>query len=176
MAKELEIEIQVKSLTPARKKLRKLGKLLKKLKSTDYLFNDSFLEQDIVLRLRDIKTQFPKVKREAIVTFKTPRKATAVFQSRQELEFKADNFKNVFDFLQALYGKPALQFTWIGEKYEYQGCTIFLKDTIEIIKFVEIEGKSRKQIEKVQKELDIKGEPLKIGALEYAKRKLRGNA
>ena len=176
MAKEAEIEIQVQSLVPTRKKLQKLGKLLKKLKSTDYIFNDDFLDQDIVLRLRDIETQFPKLVKEVVITFKTPRETTGVFQSRQELEFKADNFKNVFDFLQALYGKPALQFTWIGEKYEYQGCTIFLKDTIEIIKFVEIEGKSRKQIEKVQKELDIKGEPLKIGALEYAKRKLRGNA
>lgn len=172
MAKELEIEIQVKSLAPTRQKLQKLGKLIKKLKSTDYLFNSDFLKQDIVLRLRDIETQFPKVAKEVVMTFKTPRKVKSVFQSRQELEFRADDFKSVFDFLQALYGKPTLQFTWLGEKYGYRGCTIFLKDTIGIIKFVEIEGPSQKQIAEVQEELKIEGEPLKMGALEIAKRKL----
>jgi len=175
MAREAEIEIQVKSLALARNKLKKLGKLVKKLKSNDYIFNDDFLDKDIVLRLRDIKTQFPKPIKEAVVTFKTPREATGIFQSRQEIEFKADNFQKAFDFFKALYGKPAVQFTWIGEKYEYKNCSIWLKDTIGIIKFIEIEGPSQRQIEKVQRELEIKGKPLKIGALEYAKRKLRKN-
>lgn len=175
MAKEAEIEIQVKGLSPARNKLKKLGKLVKKLKSNDYVFNDEFLNKDIVLRLRDIKTQFPKPIKEAVVTFKTPREATGIFQSRQEIEFKADSFQQAFNLFKSLYGKPAVQFTWIGEKYEYKNCGIWLKDTIGIIKFIEIEGPSQKQIEKVQQELNIKGKPLKIGALEYAKRKLRKN-
>lgn len=175
MAREAEIEIQVKSLTPTRNKLQKLGKLIKKLKSNDFIFNDKFLDKDIVLRLRNIRTQFPKSVKEALITFKTPREATGIFQSRQEIEFKADNFQKAFNLFKELYGKPAVQFTWIGEKYEYKNCGIWLKDTIGIIKFIEIEGPGQKQIEKVQQELEIKGKPLKIGALEYVKRKLRKN-
>jgi len=169
---ETEIEIKVSSLIPTRKKLKAKGKLVKRLKSNDFFFDEKLFSQDVLLRLRDISTLFPEKRREAVVTYKAPKKVKAGIQSRREVEFKADNFVSVFETFKAVFGDPVLTFSWIGEKYIYKDCTIWLKDTIGVVKFVEIEGK-REDIENVRNELSIRGEILDIGALELAKKIIR---
>jgi predicted adenylyl cyclase CyaB len=171
---ETEIEIKVESLAATRKVLKKKGKLLSRFKSRDFFFYEELFSQDILLRLRDIKFQFPQKKKEAVVTYKTPKKIKGGIQIRKEIEFKTDSFDAVFKVFQEIFSKPILTFTWTGEKYKYGKCTIWLKDTYGIVKFVEIEGE-KGEIKKAKRELAIKGEILKIGALEFAKRKIRGS-
>ncbi len=148
----LEVEIKVRiEIEEIKEKLSKLGaKLINEEHQVDTYFHHpcrDFKKNDEALRVR-------KVAGEHFLTYKG-KKLDSQTKTRKEIEIKVD--KRVFNLLQSLAFSPAIKVEKQRSFYEWSNLRIFLDKVEGLGEFLEIEGDSWEDRERIFQLLDKLG-------------------
>lgn len=162
LAKEIEIEIEVSALGETEERLKELDAVLvERAEFHSIYFDRKKLYENKRIRLRKINTTYPEKRTYCVYTEKSPKSANGV-QIADERE-KIVDFKDMFEKL-----KPkgiAFEEKLNTTKYRINDCTVELREVVGIMKYVEIEGRSKKDIGAIRNMLKIRGQILADGEL-----------
>jgi len=158
----MNAELKVSDLEEAREKLRnKKAELTRRLISREAYFDESRFSKNEVIKLRNISIIYPAKKTRAEFSYE---------QSPETYSVEVSDFDGMYEALVKLFGKPALDFVWFGETYEFRDCKFELRSVRDSISYVVAYGKDEGLI-KALKELDLKAELMENGAVSLIKKK-----
>lgn len=159
---EIEVEIEVADLGETEKRLKELDAVLvERAEFHSIYFDRKKFYENKRIRLRKINTTYPEKKSYCVYTEKSPKAENGV-QIADERE-KIVDFREMFEKL-----KPkgiAFEARLNATKYRINNSTVELRESIGIMKYVEIEGQSREDVSDTMNLLNIKGKILSEGAL-----------
>ncbi len=162
LAKEIEIEIEVSDLGETEDRLKELNAVLvERAEFHSIYFDRKKFYENKKIRLRKINATYPEKKSYCVYTKKYPKSENGV-QIADERE-KIVDFKEMFEKL-----KPrgiAFEERLNATKYKINDCTVELREVVSIMKYVEIEGQSKKDIEDIRDMLKIKRQIFADGEL-----------
>jgi adenylate cyclase class 2 len=155
MCHEIEAKLKVDSLEKVEQKLQQLqAKFHGKLLQTDIYFDDehsNLTKTDTCLRIRK---QTSCLEEKIFLTYKGP-KAQENYKKRREIEFEVPDASAAEKLLVALGYKKALIVEKERHLWHLGPCEVLLDNLPQLGTFVEIEGPDEKEIEIVQKELEL---------------------
>jgi len=159
---EIEIEIEVSDLRETEERLKELDAVLaERAEFHSMYFDKKKFYENKRIRLRKINATYPEKRSYSVYTEKSPVSRNGI-QTADERE-KIVDFKEMFEKL-----KPkgiAFEARLNATKYRINNCTVELRESIGIMKYVEIEGQSKKDVEDTMNLLNIRGKILSEGAL-----------
>jgi len=155
MCTEIEAKLKVDSIKQIEDRLKQLGaEFIEEQQQTDYYFDDenrTLTKADKCLRLR---REIVRNSETRFLTYKGPKQKDN-YKKRKEIEIKITTPDAVRILLNELGYKIACT---VGKKriiWKFQNCIVALDSLPSLGSFVEIEGPDNRQIENVQKKLEL---------------------
>lgn len=166
--KEIEIEIKVDDFRQVEERLKVLGaKMEKQLSMRDMYFNKEKFYRNIKIRLRRFSDT------DYLFTVKSPKVSKAGVQIAEEKESRGSDTAAMYGALLAAHGKPIVDEEISVRKFVLGSAKIELREVKGLFNYLDIEAESVEKLNLLKKELNVKGELLKNGALNEVL-KLRG--
>jgi predicted adenylyl cyclase CyaB len=158
--KEIEIELKIKDLLSIERRLKELGaKLEKEFTMRDAYFDKESFYKNKRIRLRRLNNN------DYLLTKKSPSINSKGIQKAEERETEGRGFEQKYEELFKTYGAPVIDEEINVKIFVIDSVTLELREVKGLFNYVEISGKSEKDVEKLKSKLKIEGEVLREGAL-----------
>jgi adenylate cyclase class 2 len=157
MTNEIEIKLKHNDFESLIKKINEKGcqSCIEQSTCDVYYDNGDLMRRGFFFRFRHIGS-------EILFTFKGPNKTPrgSAVRIREEEEFKIVDITVVSRVFSILRLQPVIRVNKSQKNFELDGCKIYLDEVEGLGKFVEIEGPSIEQVEKVRTILDLNSSPV----------------
>jgi predicted adenylyl cyclase CyaB len=158
--REIEIEIKVDNFYSVEKKLKGLeAKLEKEFTMRDVYFDKESFYKNIRIRLRRLNND------KYLLTKKSPSISSKGVQKAEEKETHGIGFEQKYKELCKTYGSPIVDEEINIKIFLLDSVTIELREVKGLFNYIEISGKSEKDVENIKSKLKIEGKVFKEGAL-----------
>lgn len=164
MSDEVEVKVPVASLVPVRKSLRKAGATyLGTVLQTDRYFDTRdklLLKGDRGLRLRCVRVLRSgrgRVDRRPLLTYKGPARTESRAKIRREIQTHIDDADGVAEIFRSCGLRHVLTVQKRRASYRLGRCLVELDHLPMIGSFVEVEGPTERQIDRVCDKLCLSG-------------------
>jgi len=167
---EVELKVKVPSLDPVREQLRRKGaEFLSKVHEHDIFYNAP--HRDFAITDEAVRVRYSGGK--AVVTYKGPKIKKYGLKAREELNFAVESGEVFETMLLRLDFTKTIEVDKWREYYRFGAVSVSLDTVDELGTFAEIEmivedeaENPTAQIEKIAKEIGVKGEPILASYLE----------